>query len=127
VIVAHIAYGYLLGAGDQQGTGQPILLAGTTLVAPINAMPGAGVTSRMRFAPATVAMTVGPVYMATNGYSSGGALAAGHPFSLKDRAWGKICVPPGVAFFPYVSNAAIALVASVAVFGWEQQINPNGP
>ena len=58
---------------------------------------------------------------------TGGALGNGPQFEIQDMVWGKICVPPGVAFFPWVSNAAMALVASVAVFGWEQPINPLGP
>ena len=129
VIASHGAYGYLLAAGDQQGTAQPILLAGTTLTPAtvFNALPGAGVASRMRYASTTIAMTTGPAYMAPNGFSAGGALAAGAASDIQDMVWGKIVVPPGVAFFPWVSNAAMALVASVSVFGWEQVINPNGP
>jgi hypothetical protein len=125
VIAAHIAYGYLLGAGAQKGTAQPIITYAN--VVPVNAMPGAGVQSRINFSNATLTMTTGPAYLAPNGFSSGGALAAGALFSLVDEVWGKILVPPGVAFFPYVSNGAIALVASVSTFGWEQVINPNGP
>ena len=125
VIAAHIAYGYLLAAGAQYGTGQPIVtFAGVT---PVNAVAGAGVASRMNFAHTTLTMTVGPAYMAPNGYSSGGALAGGMLYEIQDLVYGKIVVPPGVAFFPYVANGAIALVASVSTFGWEQPINPNGP
>ena len=125
VIAAHIAYGYVPNAGAQKGTGQPILTYAN--VVPVNAMHGAGVASRMNFSNATLTMTPNVTYLAPNGISSGGALGAGAMFPLVDEVWGKILVPPGVAFFPYISNGAIALVASVSTFGWEQVINPNGP
>ncbi len=124
VIAAHVAYGILLAAGGQIGAAQPVI--SYTPASPTNSLVGSGIVSHMNFAPATVSMTVGPAYMAPMGFSAPGANANGPMFGIQDYTWGKIVIPPGVAFFPYCSNAAIALVASVAVFGWEQQINPLG-
>jgi hypothetical protein len=121
VILAHIAYGLFLNCGSQIGTAQPIV--SHTLVAAVNAVPGAGRASKIRFAPATVSMTGGPSYFMPNGLSSGGALAAGPLYKLVDDVNGEIIINPGNAFFPYVSNGALALTAAVSVFALELPIS----
>ena len=120
VILAHLAYGILLNAGAQVGTAQPIVSA--TFVNPINSLIGAGRASQVKFAPATVSLTAAPTYMLPSGFSSGGALAAGPLNVLIDRVEGKIVIPPGVAFFAYLSNGAMALTAAVSVFATEEPV-----
>jgi hypothetical protein len=119
VIAAHVAYG-VLKAGDQIGTAAPVV--SHTLVPGVNLMPYAGRESKIRFAPATVTLTAAPTYWFPNGFNSGGAYAAGPLFPLIDKLDGKLVIPPGIAFFPYISNAAIALVAAVAVLAIEEPI-----
>lgn len=121
VIAAHVAYGILLKAGSAIGTAAPVV--SLTEVAGVNLMPGAGNVSRIRFAPATVTLIAAPTYWMPNGFNAGGAHAAGPLFPLIDKVDGKIVIPPGVAFFPYISNAAIALVAAVAVLAIEEPIS----
>jgi hypothetical protein len=124
VILGHIAYGILSGAGAQFGTAQPIV--SYTAGAAVNANFNKGLASVMNFCPLTTTMTVGPAYFIPNGLSSGGALAAGPVYSLIDKVEGRIIINPGDAFFPYISNAALALVAAVAVLGWEEVIPAGG-
>jgi hypothetical protein len=121
VIAAHIAYGVLLKAGAQVATAGPVV--SLTEVPAVNLLPGAGMASRIRFAPATVTLIAAPTYWMPAGFSSGGAQAAGPLYSLIDKVDGKIVIPPGVAFFPYISNGAIALVASVAVLAIEEPLS----
>lgn len=117
VILAHIGYGILANCGSQIGTAQPIV--SHTLVPGTNARYNNGRVSRIRFAPATVTMTTGPVYWMPNGISSGGALAAGPLYPMEDKVDGDITIDPGNAFFPFIANAALALVAAVAVLALE--------
>lgn len=118
VIAAHVAYGILLNAGSQIGTAAPVV--SLTQVAGVNLMPGAGRASKIRFAPATVTLIAAPTYLMPNGMNAGGAYAAGPMWQLVDKLDGKLTIPEGVAFFPYISNAAIALVAAVAVLAIEE-------
>jgi len=125
VITSHLGYGFLTGAGAQVGTAQPIVSA--TFANPVNLLISGGKASRVKFAPATVSLTAAPTYLMTSGMSAGGALAAGPVFELVDFFQnGKIIVPPGVAFFAFVSNAAMALTASIAVIGVEEPIPVTG-
>lgn len=118
VIVAHIAFGIKTNCGAQIGTAAPIV--SLTEVAPVNALIGSAKTSKMRFAPATCSLTGAPTYLGNNGMSAGGAMAAGPLFETSiDLTQGVLAFPPGTAFFPYISNAALALVASVTVVGLE--------
>jgi hypothetical protein len=121
VILGHIAYGLLLTAGAQIGTAQPVVsyTAGT----PVNAVPGAGRVSKIKFAPLTLTLTAAPTYFMPNGLSSGGALAAGPLYKLDDDVSGGLVINPGIAFFPYISNAALALTAAVSVFALEIPIS----
>lgn len=118
VIEAHIAYGVLLDAGSQIGTGAPVV--SYTAAAPVNLLPGAGKASRINFAPATVTMAVGPAYWMPAGFSSGGTIGNNLWIEAIDKVCGKIVIPPGVAFFPFISNDALALTAAVAVLGIEE-------
>lgn len=121
VVLAHIGYGILANCGAQKGTAQPVVSA--TEVSGTNARYGGGRVSKIRFAPATVTMAVGPAYWMPNGMSSGGALAAGPLYTLEDKVDGDIIIEPGNAFFPFISNAALALVAAVAVLALEIPIS----
>jgi hypothetical protein len=123
-VAQHLGWATFLGVGAQFGTAQPII--SYTAANPVNALLGAGVASKMKFAPATVSMTVGPTYAGTYGISTGGAQAAGPLYPMIDWTWGKIVIPPGVAFFPAVSGTTITMTASVAVFAWEQPITSAG-
>jgi hypothetical protein len=120
VILSHLAYG-IFKAGAQIGTAQPVV--SYTAGAPTNAKYGAGRVSRINFAPLTVSMTGGPSYWMPSGLNAGGAFAAGTMFPLIDPVDGCIVIPPGIAFFPYVSNAAMALTAAVSVLGLELPVS----
>jgi len=124
VAAQHIGWGIQLGVGAQIGTAQPVV--SYTAGSPVNALIGAGVASKMRFAPATCSLTVGPTYQGTYGLSAGGAIGNGPLFPLMDWTWGKIVIPPGVAYFPAVSGGTLTMTASVAVFGWEEPITSGG-
>jgi len=124
VAAQHLGWGIQYGVGAQYGTAQPVV--SLTKVAAVNAILGGGVASKMNFAPATCSLTGGPSYAGTYGFSSGGAIAAGPFYELMDWTWGKIVIPPGVAFFPGISGGTITMTASVAVFGWEEVIAAAG-
>ena len=124
VAAQHIGWGIQLGVGAQLGTAQPVV--SYTGANPVNALLGGGVASHMRFAPATCSLTGGPSYAGTYGLSAGGAIGAGPLFPLIDWTWGKIVIPPGVAFFPGIFGGTLTCTASVAVFGWEETIAPGG-
>ncbi len=82
-----------------------------------------GAASRIRFAPLTVTLAAAPTYWMPSGFSAPGALAAGAPVRLvDDRGDDELQIPPGVAFFPYMANAAMALTAAVAVVGIEEPV-----
>lgn len=125
VAAQHVGWGLFLNVGSTKGTAQPIVSC--TEVAAVNAILGAsGQASHMRFAPATVSMTGGPSYAGTYGISSGGAVGAGPLYQMIDYTWGKITIPPGVAFFPAITGGTFTMTASVAVFGWEEPIAAAG-
>jgi hypothetical protein len=62
-----------------------------------------------------LATTTAPVVVFPSGISAGGALAAGPLFPMRDNVNGAIVIPPGVAFWPFLANAAVALTALVSV------------
>ena len=49
------------------------------------------------------------------GISAGGAYAAGPLFTMVDNVDGAIVLPPGALFYPYLSNAALAMTALITV------------
>lgn len=117
VIAAHVAWAYHRAA-TIVGTAADVV--SLTEVAPVNALVGAGIASAMRFAPATITWTGSPTYGGNLGLNAGGAYAAGAMFQLvADLSDGVLAFAPGQAFLPYVSNAALALVAQVSVIGLE--------
>lgn len=72
------------------------------------------------------ALTVGAaasIFM-PDGLGSGGAVAAQF-YGLQDWAYGIETVVPGEIWWPYVSNAAIAMVATVGVI-WIETPIPTG-
>ena len=117
-IAANFEYAYLTGAGSQVGTAAPIV--SLTQVAAVNLLLGSGVASVMRFAPATVTLAAAPTHLATVGISTtaGTATTTNAPFTMVDDVDGRIIVPPGVAFF-VLSNAAMAMVAEISIYGLE--------
>ena len=120
VILSHLCYGILLGAGNAIGTGAPIV--SYTAATPVNCLLVGGKASQMIFAPATVTVTTAPTYLMPSGINAGGAFAAGPLFPMIDAVNGKIVIPPGVAFFAFMSNGAMALTAAVSVIATEEPI-----
>jgi len=122
VILSHLAYGLVLHAGASVATAGPIV--SYTAAAAVGLIPGKGQASRINFAPLTVTLIAAPTYWMPNGFSAPGALAAGALVRLvDDRGDDELQIPPGVAFFPYMANAAMALTAAVAVVGIEEPLD----
>jgi hypothetical protein len=121
VIVGSLGWGIILNAGYAIGaSGAPII--SYTAAAATNRLVAGGKASQIAFAPATVSVTTAPAFRETWGYSSGGALAAGPIFSIDIPVNGQIVIPPGAAFFPFLSNAAFALTAIVTVVATEEPV-----
>ncbi len=119
-----VEYGVILNAGSQIGTGAPIV--SLTQVSGVNLLLGGGNVSVMRYAPTTLVVVAAPTYLCPAGINSnaGTAAAVVPPFTMTDWLNGSIIVPPGVAFF-VMSNAAIAGVVSVAIYGAELVVPPT--
>jgi len=75
------------------------------------------------YTAATLSAITGAVQMAT-GLGSGGAIAAQF-YNLRSDEEGIVTVKPGELFYPYISNAAIAMVADVTVI-WAETPIPTG-
>lgn len=120
-VPGNLELGHILNAGSQVGTAAPIV--SLTQVAGRNLNLGAGNTSVMRFAPATVTVTTAPTYLCTLGYSFLTALAAtaATPFKMDFKC--EVLVPPGVAIF-VLHNVVSTIVGSIAMFGLELPIPP---
>jgi len=120
----HIEYGVVTSAGSQIGTGAPIV--SLTQVSGVNLLVGAGNASVMRFAPTTLVVVAAPTFLCTAGISAnaGTAAAVVPPFKMEDMIEGHIIIPPGVAFF-VMSNAAIAGVVCVSIYGLEVAVAPT--
>jgi hypothetical protein len=117
-VAGMLEYCVLTGAGSQIGTGAPVV--SLTQVAGVNLLVGSGNASVMRFAPATVTLIAAPTFLCTAGLSTvhGTATSDASPYLMQDLIDGAIIIPPGVAFF-VTANAAVAGVASVAIYGLE--------
>jgi hypothetical protein len=121
VILSSLGWGVILNAGSQFGTAAPIV--SYTAVAAVNRLVGAnGKASQINFAPATVSVTNAPTFKESWGLSAGGAFAAGPLFSFTVPVNGSIVIAPGVAFFPFLSNGAMALTAIVTVVATEEPV-----
>jgi len=105
-----------------------VTIASTTFVQPVNCLGVGGRVSQIQqgldggWAPITVAIGAAPTKWCDSGISLPGASAAGGIITARDHVEGTIIVKPGVAFFPYLSNAAGALVASISILGIEDPI-----
>lgn len=118
-VPGNLELSYLTGAGSQIGTGAPIV--SLTQVAGVNLKLGAGNTSVMRFAPATVSVTTAPSFLVSLGVSflTGAAASALDPFVIDVQC--EIMVPPGVAIF-VTHNVVSTIVGSIAMYGLELPI-----
>ena len=114
----NIIYCTFLNCGAQVGTAAPFV--SLTQVAGVNLLIGGGNQSVMRFAPTTVSMTTGPTYLCPMGVSmvAQTAATANNPWTMIDEVDGRIIITPGNAF-AVAANAAVAMVASVAIYGLE--------
>ena len=92
----------------------PVLSGLTAGPTPINCFIGRGATFQGAW---YTGITVGAAatILFPSGISAGGALAAGPLFTMMDPVNGSIVLPPGAIFYPWVSNAAIALTALITV------------
>ena len=121
-VPGNLELGFLSNAGSQVGTAAPIV--SLTQVAGKNLLIGAGNTTAMRFAPATVSVTTAPTYLCTLGYSFLTALAAtaATPFQMDFQC--EIIVPPGKAIF-VLHNVVSTIVGSIAMIGLELPLPPT--
>ena len=121
VILSSLGWGVIKNAGSQVGTAAPVV--SLTTAAPTNRFIGGnGKASLINFAPATVSVTNAPTFVESWGLSAGGAFAAGPLFALDLNIAGQIVIAPGTAFFPFLSNGAMALTAVVTVFATEEPV-----
>ena len=110
VIAACITYGV---------QSSPVLTVLTPGPTPINTFIGRGAAFQgLWYTAATIGAA--PTILFPNGISAGGAYAAGPMFTMVDNVGGTIALPPGVAFWPYLSNAALAMTAPPS--HWEDQL-----
>jgi hypothetical protein len=105
VIAACITYGV------QSSPVLTVLTAGPT---PINCFIGRGATFAGNWYT-TATIGAAPTILFPNGISAGGAYAAGPLFTMMDPVNGSIVIPPACAFWPYLSNAALAMTALITV------------
>lgn len=91
----------------------PTLSGLTAGPAYVNAFHGRGNTSPLLWYRLATCPT--PTIVFPNGISAGGAYAAGPLFTMRDDVNGAIVIPPGVAFWPFLANAAVAMTALVSV------------
>ena len=117
-VAGHVVYGYQNNMGSAPGTGAPVV--SLTQVAGVNTKIGSSVASVMRFAPATVTLTAACTYLCPMVVSTAAMIATtvAAPFRMIDDIDGRIIVMPGSAF-TVAANASIAVVASVAIYGFE--------
>lgn len=114
-----IVYCTLANAISGPGTAAPIV--SLTAVAGTNCLLGAGDTSGMRFAPATVATTGNTVLFAASGFAQtadNGATTVSGPRSetMIDLIDGAIIVPPGNTF-QLASAAATSTTYTFSIYG----------
>ncbi len=81
---------------------------------PINTFIGRGAACALSWFT-TATASAAPTILFPNGISAGGAYAAGPLFTMRDDVNGSIVLPPGASFWPYLSNAALAMTALITV------------
>ena len=121
-VPGNLELAYITSAGSQVGTAAPIV--SLTQVAGVNLNLGAGNTSVMRFAPATVTVTTAPTFLCTLGINhyTGVAATATTPFAMDTQC--EVLVPPGVAIF-VCFNVVSTVVGSIAMYGLELPVPPT--
>jgi hypothetical protein len=92
----------------------PVLSGLTPGPTPFNTFIGRGATFQGAWYTGITVASAATILF-PSGISAGGALAAGPLFTMVDNIGGAIALPPGAIFYPWVSNAAIALTALVTV------------
>jgi hypothetical protein len=119
----YVEYAVLQNAGSQTGTGAPVV--SLTTVTPFNLLVGSGNASVMRFAQSTVTLANAPSATWPAGVSmvAQTATSTNAPWTMIDDIDGRIIIPPGNAFF-VVANAAVAMVAAIAIYGLELPVQP---
>ena len=124
MVAGHVAWASLLNAGSQIGTGAPVV--SLTDITPTNALIGVGRARRVRFAT-TISFTAAPTYLRPAGQVNtlaGTAAAVVAPFPMVWDEDSGLVLAPGNAL-QLCANAAIAMVASVAVLGLEIPLPPG--
>lgn len=115
----NIVYSFQNGVGSQVATGGPITAA--TLVAPLNALIGAGNSSIAKFAPATITFAAATSLLRTSGISqlvTTAATTAIGTFLATEEFDGTIIIPPGTAFC-VAGNIALLSAFDVTLV-WEE-------
>lgn len=111
-------YGILNNAGSQIGTAAPVV--SLTAVAGVNLLIGSGISSVMRFAPATISLTAAPSLLCPVGFSTGSA-AAPVGYQMIDDVSGRIIIPPG-NLFQIGASTATSSTFFIAIYGLELPI-----
>lgn len=112
-----ICYNVVTNAGSAIATAAPI--SAFTAVAPVNGVIGGGLSSAMRFAPATLTLTTAGTVYATSGISQltiTGASTAVPQWQIEDSFDGTTIVPPGVLW--YTTGTAALLSVVVQTLSW---------
>ncbi len=94
----NLTLSYQTGVGSQVASGAAITAA--TLVAPVNAMIGAGNASQAKFAPATITFAAATSLLLTFGFSqlvTTAATTSSIGWFWQWNANGRVIIPPGVA------------------------------
>jgi hypothetical protein len=116
-VAGSLSYVTLANVGSQLGTAQPIVSG--TFVAPVNALLGAGLTSVMRFAPATISTTGTPTFVANMGVFQGtNATTSVTMANFCDDIDGKIIVPPGNTI-QIAASASVSSTYSFTIYALE--------
>lgn len=114
----NVVISYQSGVGSQVATGAPITAA--TLVAPLNAKIGAGNSSIVKFAPATITFAAATSLLMTtgiNGLTVTGTETA-KPVQARHDFEGSVIVPPGTAVC-VAGNVSLSSVYDITLV-WDE-------
>jgi hypothetical protein len=122
-VAGHLAWAFQSNVGSAIGTAAPISVF--TAITPVNGLIGGGRQPKVRFA-STVTFTTAPTYLRPVGLSTAAlaATTAVPPFPMSFDEDGSLILMPGNAL-QLCGNAAIAMVASVAIIGAEISLPPG--
>jgi len=118
-VVSAFQWGLLQNAGSQIGTAAPVV--SLTQVAAQNAALGSSLAqaSVMRFAPATILLTVAPTLLCAMGVGTAGAVTG--PYSLNDDVAGRLQLWPG-NLLQIGASTATSTTFFITVYGIELPI-----